>query len=343
MKECVIVQYYVRNYNDEYILNKCIDSYKKMNLDIILISHSTISETIQKKVKYFLYDSDDELITFDDAFYNPKVIMDTVKRLVIGDKMAHPFLYVVDDMAYTFYKAVLDIYKFAYNMGYDYSYYFIGDSYIDDEDVKKIIDIRNNVLENKKLGYFEIYWPKDHLSPFFWYVNNEWFLNNCFPNLSTKEIFLSNLETFCVYERIFYKYVIVHKDSLILKNVDDLKLSFLDNEKFDLSKKYDQSGGYNDDIGLFYGDDNLLIISFNFTTKTKNWRMTIEYDDKYFKYDISITDCWNILPIPDIQSNYFRLRCEDMDKKKILYDVFIKDKLKYKGTFKFENIENFKG
>ena len=69
----------------------------------------------------------------------------------------------------------------------------------------------------------------------------------------------------------------------------------------------------------------------------KNWRITIEYDDKFFKYDISIIDCWNILPIQDIDSNYFRIRCEDLNKKKIVYDIFIKDKTKYKNTFKFED------
>jgi len=337
-KDCVIVQYYIRDYNDEYILNKSIDSYKKLNLDIILISHSPIPEKIQKKVKYFLYDSDDELVTFEDAYYNTKVIIDTCKRFILGDKIVFPFLFIVDDLAYTFYKAVYNVYKFALNMGYENSYYFIGDSYINDKDVEKIYEIRDDTLCQNKFGYFEIYLQKDHLSPFFWFVNNRWFLENGFPNLETKETFFNCLETYCVYEKIIFDKIFKCKNDVILNYLNEIKVSFLDEERFDLSKKYSKK--YDNDIGLFYEDEIPYIFSWNHSEKDfKNWRITIEYDDIIHKYDIAQNSgYWKTTRIKDINSSSFRIRCENMDDKKIIYDIFIDDIIKYKNTFKIKKL-----
>jgi len=335
-KECIVVQYFIRDYKDEFILNKSIDSYQKMNLDIILISHSPIPESIQKKVKYFLYDSDDELVTFNDAYYNPKVIIETCKRFNFDNKTAAPFLFVVDDLAYTFYKAVYNIYKFVTNMGYDYSYYFIGDNIINDDDIKKIIEIKNDVLLINKFGYFEVY--NLSLSPFFWFVNNNWFLENGFPILTNKNEFFDCLETNCVYEQIIFNKLLKSEKDIIIKYLDEFKVSFLDDEKFDLSKKY-TDGFYNNsnnDVGIFYEFEKPYIIAFSFSPEIKNWRLTVEYNNNIYKYDVNDIrkNEYKIIPIKEIESDQFRIRCEDMNKKKIKYDIFINDIEKYKRVFR---------
>ena len=338
MKECVVVQYYVRNYKDENILHRSLDSYVKLGLDIILISHSPIPIDIQKKVKYFIYDSDDELITFEDAYYNPKVIVDTIRRSILGDKLAVPFLFELGDISYSFYKAVYDVYKFVQNMGYDYSYYFIGDSIINEKDIETILNIRNDVLSKNKMGYFEVFKPRLHLSPFFWYVNNKWFLDNGFLDLSSKNNFFNSLKTYCVYEKIIYDKIIKVENDVIIKELDSIKISFIDEDRFDLSKKVN-TVSYNNDIGLFYDKDDgkPYIVAFNFSPNKKSWRFTIEYNNKFIVNDITLDVKWKIIPIQNIESKSFRIRCDDLFNKKVYYDIFIDDIDYYKQTFKIMN------
>lgn len=334
MKECLIVQYYVRDYKDEYILHSSLESYKKLGLDIILVSHSPISKEIQKKVKYFLYDGDDDLITFEDAYYNPKAIINTRKSFYIGDKSIFPFLFVVDDISYTFYKAVYDVYRLANALGYDNSYYIIGDSIINDNDIKSMIEIKNNVISQNKKGYFEIYKPLIHLTPFFWYVNNKWFLENAFPDMSSKNNFFESLNTICTYERIIADKILNHKNDVIIHDSEHIKISFIDEERFDLSKK-DSKDFYDNDIGIFYDDnDKPNIVAFSLTNKTKSWRLIIEYNDDLYKHDISLNQNHIIKEIPQIESKSFRIKCEDTINKKTIYDIFIDDIDKYKKTFR---------
>lgn len=338
MKECIILQYFVQDYIDEYILNRCIDSISKMNIDIILISHSTISKEIQKKVAYFLYDSEDQLITFDDIFHE-KVSLHTDKRFFSDTIHVSPFLFVVDDFSYTFCKAVYNVYKLANMLGYTHSYYFTADFDVYEDELIKLKNISDLVKINKKKGYFESH--SFCASVFFWYVDIKWFLDNFFINMNSKDEFLSDLKKlglYCHYDLYISYQINKNIDNLIIKNITRCGHSFVEDDKrSDLSKKMkDQS--YTNDVGIFYNDDVPCLFCFDNINNMNKWTINIEYDNKDKRdYEISLNgEYWKYFPI-EIKSDKFTIKCFDKNDK-LKYKVYIDDLEMYKRKFKIQNI-----
>jgi len=346
IKECIIIHYYVSDYINDYILNKCIDSISKAGLDIILASHSPISKELQKKVKYFLYSGEDELITFDDAF-NDRAKIYTNKGFYLGNgKNAYPFLYVVDDITYSFCKMVYDAHRFAKAIGYDYSYYFIGDFEINMDEISEMKKVSNLVRENNKMGYFEesnknsYDFFKEYLpNAFFWYVNNKWFLNNFFLNMNSKKEFLEDLKKsnlYCHYDWLVGYQVDKNINDLIIKRVDYWGHPFVKEERSDISKKYPLK--YNNDVGIFYDGDDPYLFCFDLDDKEIAWKMYIEYDDgEVNKFVIGSPKGthWTMYKI-SLKNINFHMRCENMKTGEVKYDIYINDAEKYKKIFTFK-------
>ena len=341
MKECILLQYYIRDYKDEYILNNCIDSLIecKTNLDIILLSHSPVSETIQKKVKYFIYDSDDDLINFSDIYYN-EIPFNTIKKFFVSEMMISPFLFVVDDLGYTFYKAVYDLYKFVVAFGYDYSYYFIGDFEINKNEIQEMFDISSSVRSSGKMGYFE-YLKGGHANPFFWYVNNKWFLENCFPPLNNKKDFLSYIKSNqdirldCCYESVLKTILSGVESSIIFeKPTGEKYIRFIDQSRVDMSKKLNKNS-YDHDIGIFYINGLPNIFCFDDREIKSQFSLYLEYDNgEIDKYNMLVSENnnWSMFEII-IRYNSFKIKCVYSDTNKVKYDIYINDLEKYKKIF----------
>jgi hypothetical protein len=68
MKGIVIISSYPSGTREKDILSKCIDGYKQIGWDIMLVSHLPIDETIANKVQYVIYDSNN---TFLIPHYTP--------------------------------------------------------------------------------------------------------------------------------------------------------------------------------------------------------------------------------------------------------------------------------
>lgn len=290
-KDCILLQYYICDYVDEYILNKCIDSLYDFELDILLISHSPLPINIQKKVKYYLYDSEDEMIDFEDV-YNDKVLLNTDKYFIFDNMIASCFMYK-NEISYSYYKSMYNIHKLSLSMGYENSFYFIGDFEIIKDEIIELKKIPDLLLKNKKMGYFEQSYRKEAflndneknkltISPFFWYVKNDWFIENFFFNMENKESYMRStkeLNLNCNYEKLLeYK---------IKKNINNLILNEskhwghpVDINRSDLSKNKKNVfyGHYDSDIGIFYKDNYPYIFSFNNNKiKDENWIINIEY------------------------------------------------------------------
>jgi hypothetical protein len=246
---------------------------------------------------------------------------------------------VIDDFSYSFYKAVYNVYRISQSLGYEFSYYFIGDTYVNDEEIKKIKDIKNEIDINRKMGYFERVLPSsgNEIVPFFWMVDIKWFINNAFQNLENKNDFLKNMTGLCVYEHQLMKKIEENSNDIIIKDLKDQITSFVGNERFDLSKKKDLNSFYSHDIGIFFYDDVPNIVAFNFKKTLKSWRIIVEENNKITKYDLNVFDQWFMIPI-SIESNEFRIKCEDNIDRKVIYDIYINDINRYKNIFKINCI-----
>jgi hypothetical protein len=343
LKECVILQYFVQDYTDEFILNKCVDSISVANLDIILISRSPVPKEIQKKVKYFIYESDEGLVTFEDIYNYEKVNLYTYKKYWTDNLEIGPFLFVVDDITYTFCKTIYDAHKIALAFGYDHSYYFTADFDIFESEINKMKTISKLVsIENKK-GYFER--SQDVMNAFFHYVDNKWYIDNFFLNMNSKDEFLKDLKEgglYCHYDFLVQYQVDKNINDLIVKNVDYWGHPFVSEDRSDLSKKKEQDryhkyNSYKGDIGIFYHKDAPHIFCFNFTKNTNRWAIYIEYDNgEMKKYIIESNYNWTMYPI-EIKRNNFNIRCVNEENNKVKYNIRITDIDKYKRTFKIIN------
>ncbi len=336
MKECVILQYFVQDYTDEYILNRCIDSISKMGLDIILVSHSPIPTEVQKKVKYFLYDGDDQLVNFDDIFHD-KISLHTDKRFIDGNTQVSPFLFVVDDISYTFCKAVYNVYKLANELGYTHSYYFTADFDVYENELIELKKISELVKSENKKGYFEIH--TFCASCFYWYVDIRWFLDNFFINMNSKDEFLFDLKMlglYCHYDLYMNYQVRRNADNLIIKHVTHCGHTFVSEDRSDLSKRL-KSAAYNEDVGIFYKGEVPHLFCWDYNMKNK-WTIYIEYDNKEVsKYETSLNkEQWKSFPI-EIKSDKFTIKCYDKNDK-LKYNVYIDDLEMYKRKFRITNI-----
>ena len=65
-KTCVIISSYIKNSLDEIMLSLTIESWSRQNYDILLCSHTPISQNIQKAVKYFVYSDNNEILKFKE-------------------------------------------------------------------------------------------------------------------------------------------------------------------------------------------------------------------------------------------------------------------------------------
>jgi hypothetical protein len=68
MKRIVIISSYPSGQREIDILNKCIDGYKQMGWDIMVVSHLPLDRDTSSKVQYTIYDSNN---TFLPAHYTP--------------------------------------------------------------------------------------------------------------------------------------------------------------------------------------------------------------------------------------------------------------------------------
>ena len=68
MKRIVIISSYPSGQREIEILNRCIDGYKQMGWDIMVVSHLPLDRDTSSKVQYTIYDSNN---TFLPAHYTP--------------------------------------------------------------------------------------------------------------------------------------------------------------------------------------------------------------------------------------------------------------------------------
>lgn len=347
MKECVIIHYFVNDYYDDFILNKSLDSISKLCLDIILVSHSRISKETQKKVKYFLYSGDDELVNFDDV-YNEKTKIFTEKRFIFDSIEISPFLYVVDDFSYSFSKMVYDAYRLAVAFGYDYSYYMIGDFEINQNEIEEIKKIPELLKKEGKLGYFDESnvnsegFFKEYLpNCFFWYVENKWYLENFFLNMNSKEEFFIDLKKFnlyCHYDWLFGYMVEKNRENSYIKKVERYGHNFVTEERSDLSKKKNNKL-FGRDVGIFYDEGIPQLFCFDQNDEKIHWNIYLEYDDNsVVKYSIKVPDkmLWTMYQIEIRENIGFHIKCENNKTNEVKYNVYINDLEKYKKIFRFK-------
>jgi hypothetical protein len=142
-KDLVILGSYPSSEKSKEILKACIKSLKE-HFDIMLCTHYPADFEIQNMVNYYIYDYRNEMVVNEEMY----VYGDSDKfyfRGYLEGTSSHP--------GFAIYRSITNGARFAKDY-YDRFYYIESDAIFSLEDIQKILDIKKQVDENNKKGWF---------------------------------------------------------------------------------------------------------------------------------------------------------------------------------------------
>jgi hypothetical protein len=127
MKDLIIITSYCDTFEKEEVLRNLVSQInsKKSFFDVLLISHTTIPQDIQKKVNYFIYDEKNELLSEWEYLLMPYFIPEN------GRKIISSFVYSYNTHL-TIWRMLILANSFAKNMGYKIVHHIEFDSSLED-------------------------------------------------------------------------------------------------------------------------------------------------------------------------------------------------------------------
>jgi hypothetical protein len=143
MKKLIIISTYPNNEQKEHILSECIDKFKVLEFDILIVSHYPIPVYIQNKVNYCLIDNQNILLPYE---LTPKYWLINDEFNVNINNYGHQLT------VSTNIKNGID---FATNNNYEFFLFTESDNLIDKSDITKIDKLSFLMFfTNKKMIFF---------------------------------------------------------------------------------------------------------------------------------------------------------------------------------------------
>lgn len=150
MKTLIIIPSFIDGEKKSNLLKQSINGFKKLNYDILLVSHSVLPQEIINSVNYYIFDSDN---TFNEVnFYKNYWWENSEYRFEINGSPEDKS----KDHAFPCLKLIRCSLALANYLEYDYVIFSDFDNYYDDDDLEKIKDIHKKVIENQK-KFFAFY------------------------------------------------------------------------------------------------------------------------------------------------------------------------------------------
>lgn len=144
MRKIIIIGSYPSNERAENILNECVDRLSNHDYDLMIVSHYPVPDYIQKKVNYYIYDSENILTpkSMSPTFWYIDESLDVKVRT-----NAHNL---------TICKNIFNAINLSHSVGYDFFFYTECDNLIEYEDFEKLDKLQVSILEtNKKMIFFK--------------------------------------------------------------------------------------------------------------------------------------------------------------------------------------------
>ena len=144
MKSLFIIDTYPSTDVQKQLLIDCISRLKKTDFDIMVVSHLPIPSNIQDMVDYVIYDSDNSFLPGEmtpffwvTLFGNMFRVFNSGHTLAITRNMQNSLL-------------------LSKSLGYEFFYFLEYDVLFDDQDLIKLVDLKNQMIsENKSMILFE--------------------------------------------------------------------------------------------------------------------------------------------------------------------------------------------
>lgn len=147
MKKLIILHSYPNTEKQQNVLSECLDTLKKTNYDILLMSHYPVPADIYKKATYYLFDEDNEMLPekdFPSYHYN----MDGFHATVTLPGHTLPIT-----------RSMKKSITFARALKYDFFWFMEADCILSDDDLVKFDSLRKQMFdEDKHMIFFK---PRD--------------------------------------------------------------------------------------------------------------------------------------------------------------------------------------
>lgn len=125
------------------MLGECIDRVRPLGYDIMVVTHHPLTEEIQSKVDYVIYDKENKLVSRD---LSPLYWLQTDSFTLNYKSQGHIL---------TVCKNIVNGIKFSESLGYEFFFYMESDNLLEKEDLLKIEVIRKSMyLKNNQMVYF---------------------------------------------------------------------------------------------------------------------------------------------------------------------------------------------
>lgn len=284
MKPILILDAFIGNEDDEKILHRFIDSSKTIGDDILLMSNTKISQTIQDKVNYFFYDKRNQLFTEEYDNYGYVSYYTRYNTFQVSNVSLRTQPHGLSVLISLF-RSV----KIAKDLGYTHFYKMEYDAVLGDETKNKIKSINESCLNGDKKGVFFVVENDDRggVEAHYFLCEIEYFLNN-FWNITCEKDYVDFLQTkknnkdFLFMERFMYENLI-ELDPNIIGIRNDFHIYFSDTVWDTKQARVYYDKKYKECYTKFYiNEDNpneVIIYSKNLKNSSAFRKLIIKFND----------------------------------------------------------------
>ena len=278
MKEIIIIDAFITNSRSRSKLSEFIQSVKTINIPILLVSNTIISEDIIKEVDYYLYDSNDRL--FGDVFesYETFLLFKTRGDVRFNDVHLHKQPHALSVMVNLF-----NSLNFIKNLGYTHFHRIEYDTILGDLTLDKIKNTSQRVDKNNKKGYFTINTPEHPSHRFQYFFSEVKYFSQIIPLIRNQDDYLnlltrlySECKTFQPIEKVMYD--LIHNDNnLLIEEVRDAT-EFQDSVwNTEISQAHEEPHQKQCKTEFYKDSNNGLILSENYSNQSIE-RLIIFYE-----------------------------------------------------------------
>lgn len=293
IRTITIIDSFIHTESVEDKLIKSIEKFNNIGSDILLISNTPVNNKIFNKVKYFIYDSRNQL--FEKEYINLNDVLDL--WCILDDKGTIAHNIIVENIQKHGLSVLINLFnalKFAKNLGYTHFQRVEVDDIYEEKSLKWIKNVPNECTSNGKKGMF--YTSELDISFHYFFCEIDYFISKV-KNVSCEQDYIDYLDTFYG-NKIFRNVETFIYDNLI-KNLDDLLI---------VRNKQDMIN--------------------NFPDTTWNTESSLSYFDK--KYKGCLTQIYYVGNKSDL--NYKLLTYSYIDgqiKRRIIVDLSNNEKLEF--------------
>lgn len=264
MNDLLVVGAYISSKDGEEILYEALTRLYGM-FDIALVTHTPVSERVQKLVKYFIYDQRNELMTMEvSTMYWGNYPTFYYEIYPDGSRKYHSF---------AVYRSITNAVKLL-SSDYDSFTYVEGDWWFSPEDALKLKRMKSVAKENGKRGMFVSY--GDFLNINYFYCTMD-LVKNVFKLYDSKEEYIDGCKQIGSHgqlENYLYKAIEQNNilDEVIIMNGINAP-GYFESSKGDLSRFSGNNAvgtiTYNSNVLKLYGTNELVFMYIN-PTKPEN-------------------------------------------------------------------------